>query len=413
MRRVLIGLLVMMCLCTPAHALSVTGDLNGDKLVSESELVSDVLAYLNATYLGGEMQHLNITQLREAAHIHMYYPRTIVDSANRTVTIYRPADRIVTLFPTALRVVVQLDAADRIVGVCNRTIAYADNMVVVRAHPEIRKLPDVGMYNDPNAEKILSLKPDVIFAYAGVPDVADALQKSTDIPVVCLNPSPTGNEYSAQGGPFETWRLAGVVLEKEERAEELIAYCKEEFAKITAITSKIPDEDKPRVYFCHAHRATDITRAVTSYDPLDIAGGINVAGNLSGSGPSVVVDVSKEQIIAWNPDIILIHSFSKTPTLSIEGVLSDPDLQTVNAVKNKTVYYTKGWYIGWDPATGVAECFYMAKLFHPEKFSTLNVEKEDNAILKEFYGADGLYTWILDHVGNYHTWNTTSSSTTP
>lgn len=84
-------------------------------------------------------------------------------------------------------------------------------------------------------------------------------------------------------------------------------------------------------------------------------------------------------------------------------MLSDPDLQTVNAVKNKTVYYTKGWYMGWDPATGVAECFYMAKLFHPEKFSTLNVEKEDNAILKEFYGADGLYTWILDHVGNYHT----------
>jgi len=315
----------------------------------------------------------------------------------------------VTLFPAVLRIVVQLDAADRIVGVSDRTLSYADNMVVVQAHPEIRKLPDVGMYNDPNAEKILSLKPDVIFAYAGVPDVADALQKSTGIPVVCLNPSPTGNEYSAQGGPFETWRLTGVVLEKEERAEELIAYSKEEFAKITAITSKIPDEDKPRVYFCHAHRATDITRAVTSYDPLDIAGGINVAGNLTASGPSVVVDVSKEQIIAWNPDIILIHSFSKTPSLSVEGVLSDPDLQTVNAVKNKTVYYTKGWYIGWDPATGVTECFYMAKLFYPERFSTLNVERESNEILKKFYGADGLYTWTLEHVGNYYTGNTSTT----
>jgi hypothetical protein len=33
------------------------------------------------------------------------------------------------------------------------------------------------------------------------------------------------------------------------------------------------------------------------------------------------------------------------------------------------------------------------------------MEQKGNEVLKEFYGADGLYTWTLDTVGNYYTWN--------
>ena len=76
----------------------------------------------------------------------------------------------------------------------------------------------------------------------------------------------------------------------------------------------------------------------------------------------------------------------------------------MNAVKAGDVYYTKGFYIGWDPASGIAESFYLAKLFHPDIFEDLNVEERGNDIFEEFYGADGLYTWMLDSVGNYHRW---------
>jgi len=331
---------------------------------------------------------------------------TLIDQADRTVTVPKPVERVVTLFPSVMRIILHLGAVDKIVGVSERTHNYGENMVAVRAYPELEELPCAGNYNDPNLETLVTLNPDVIFMYAGVSDVADATQEKVGIPVVCLKPSPTGEEFSAPGGPFETWRLAGMVLGEKERAraEELISYCKEEIEKVLRITSEIPEREKPTVYFCHAHRASDITRAVTSYDPIDIAGGINVAAEIRPDSGSVVVDISKEQIIKWNPDIILIHSFSKEPTLSIEKVLSDPTLQTVSAVKNKRIYYTKGWYIGWDPATGLTECFYMAKLFHPTLFKDLDVEEEGNEILKRFYGADGLYTWILER-GNYYTWD--------
>jgi len=136
-------------------------------------------------------------------------------------------------------------------------------------------------------------------------------------------------------------------------------------------------------------------------DEIDFAGGINEADELSSCS---VVEISLEKIIEWNPDIILIHSFSKEPDISVEDVLSDPRLQTVNAVKNGDVYYTKGFYIGWDPASGIAESFYLAKLFHPDLFKDLNVEVKGNEIFEKFYGAPDLYTWMLDSVGNYYRW---------
>jgi iron complex transport system substrate-binding protein len=76
---------------TAAQGVVVPGDKNGDKIVSKDELASVILPYM----LGAG--HLGLDEVREIAHIHVYYPKTIVDSAGRTVTIYRPVERIVTL----------------------------------------------------------------------------------------------------------------------------------------------------------------------------------------------------------------------------------------------------------------------------------------------------------------------------
>ncbi|HID20393.1 MAG TPA: hypothetical protein EYP28_05610 [Methanophagales archaeon] len=326
---------------------------------------------------------------------------TLLDVSDRTVTVPRPIERIVSLSIDDLRTVTALDAVDKIVARPDYVDKYADKLMPVQAHPEIKEIPTAGPYKDPNLELIVSLKPDVIFAYGGsaaYTDVANEMQDKACIPVVCV-------KHSTESGfqfKFEAFELVGKVIGEDERAEELISYANDEIAKVSEITSEIPDNEKPKVYFFSAHRATFIERAVPCYGPIDLAGGINVAEELPGCS---VVEVSIEQIIIWNPDIILIHSFSKDPRISVESVLSDPRLQTVNAVKNESVYYTKGFYIGWDPSSGIAETFYLAKLFHPTKFEDLDVEKEGNEIYKEFYGADGLYTYMLEYAGNYYRWD--------
>jgi iron complex transport system substrate-binding protein len=389
------------------YTLEIFGNANMDNTIDEKD-IEYIKEIINGTTESTKFADANLDgkiDVEDIVQIQSIISKdetkiAVVDSSGRSVIVPRPVNRIVSLSIDDLRVLAALGAVDKIVGRPEYVDKYADKLLPLQAHPEIKDIPSAGGYKTPNLEVILSLKPDVIFAYGGssaYTDIADDIQYKTNIPVVCIHHS-TESGYKFDLNAF---RLVGIVVGKQDRAEELIAYADKEIAELLEKTSKILESEKPRVYFFSAHEADFIENAVPCYGPIDVAGGINVAKEL----PScTVADISIEQVINWNPDIILIHSFSKEPAISVEDVLSDARLQSINAEKTGKVYYTKGFYIGWDPASGIAESFYLAKLFHPEVFKDLNVEEMGNDILKEFYGADGLYTWTLDSVGNYYRW---------
>ena len=332
---------------------------------------------------------------------------TLLDLADRIVTINKPIERVVLAdLHDSINLLVQLGAEDKIVAITEgikkngygqlidpKPSSWWTPLQVVA--PELKDLPTVGTWKDPSVETIVSLEPDVAFVYCvrGL-DTPNTIQDKTGIPTLCVN--DLGGTTWAKLDDLEIYRLVGEIMDKEERAEELISYANEKIEEITGVTSEIPDGEKPSVYM--AAWMVYLTKTPLHYDPIDIAGGINVA---KGSGPNLfMIEVSKEQIIAWNPNIIVIH---RVPTSKShvwgnkrEDILSDPDLRIVNAVKDKRVYYTKGFCAGWDPATGLAETLYLAKLFHPDKFEDVDIEEEGNKILEQFYGVDGLYTEMAE-----------------
>ena len=255
------------------------------------------------------------------------------------------------------------------------------------------ELPEVGDWRTINAELVVPLKPDLIFDGASE---ADATQEKTGTPTVVI--SSSGHDLDSMYKEFETM---GVLLEKEQEAEELISFVKEKVDKLEDVTSKIPESDKPRVYFATRSQGYlgVVTRTTGRYYPMDIAGGINVAKGISGS------TVSKEQIIAWNPAMFLVVRYAGRPGDPVELVVSDPDLQTVDAVKNRTVYYTShGYCYGTPQDKNLAAAFYLAKLFHPDKFEDLDVEEEGNEIYERFLGVDGLYSEYADYEGWLREW---------
>ena len=358
-----------------------------DNELTKEELVNDaILPYML------EEGDFKLDDVGDAAWIYAYWdgkPMTIIDNIDRVVTFYRPVERIVSTFPSLTRVIVEVGGLDRLVGVTDSALRSTKFLYVI-AHPEIKELSGVGTYREPHMEQIVSLKPDVVISGTSAVQT-NAIQERTGIPTVGLSTS-----YPYEGNAFEGYRLAGRVMGNEERAEELISFVNEEFDKILAATSEIPDSEKVKAYFC-----SGITRPhLTEYGQIEIAGGINVA---AGSGFGWSTPTTKEQVIKWNPDIILIHSTGKTHRAgsSIEDILLDPDLQSINAVKNGTVYYSKGGLTGRNPATGVTEVPYMAKLFYLDKFKDLDVEEEGNRILEEFYGVDGLYTFMQENFDLY------------
>ena len=326
---------------------------------------------------------------------------TVIDAMDRTVTISMPIERIASSsMPQDIRTICALGAADKIVGVADAITAddAADRYpAICMSHPELTELPIAGSpyYGGPNLEVIASLEPDlVLVSFAD----ADAVQEAIGVPTIA-----TGVDYDAvKLKGFKQLKTMGYVLNEQGRAEELSSYFNDKLDEVRDVTSDIPNDEKPGVYLAF-WGALIWTPAF--YGPVEVAGGEHVAEE-GAPGPydPMMWVVSKEQVIAWNPDIILIHSFSPgTHMFSIEDVLSDPDLQSVSAVQSEKVYYTKGFQFGWDPATGVIECFYMGKLFHPEEFADLDVEKESNEILEEVYGVDGIWAEMTE-LFDLYTW---------
>ena len=354
--------------------------------------------FADANYDGGidgaDIAHIESLLAEEETEV------TMTDSRDRVITIKTPLQRVVSGFPGAVTFAAHMRAVDRIIGVDQNTVKNADSQFFGHAYPEIKDCPIVGTFSEINQEMIITLKPDIIFAasWGYDEDVAKEMQKNTGTAVYYLG-HQTKKSWT-EGGYFEIWRKMGILYGKQKLAEELIAYWSDETEKVTKITSEITEEDRVKVYICGFTKA-GILGTQCGYDPIDIGGGKNVADKVLPTTNFGVAAVPKEQIIQWNPDVILIHRASSKPWHTIEDILSDPTFQTINAIKNQDVYHIRVGWQGSEPAGQLTECFYLAKLFYPEKFSDLNVESEGNAILKKYFGVNGLYTWTQSHCGLY------------
>jgi len=308
----------------------------------------------------------------------------IVDQLEREVYVKR-AERIVSLWPEATRVLFALGVGNRVVGVdsASRTCP-----ILTRAFPQIVNITDVGSVGGTfDVEKIAELKPDVIFARTDDRELAESIQTKLNVPVICVRFSPPGK----RDWSYDIISIIGAAVGRSQRADQLKAYLEEKLSEITKITSTIPDSGKPRVYQA---RADDLLKTLVWSSEIIYGGGINVAYNPQQQAPWI--SVSLEQVILWNPDAIILHGFGR---FKPEDLYSDPNWQTIKAVKERRVYkLTMGW-VGWDPAGTVIQTMQCAKVFHPDKFENLNVESEANEIFKFVYGVDGLYSRLKKDYG--------------
>jgi len=363
----------------------VLGDLDGDKIVSESELADNILLYLTATYLGESNEHLKLDKLREAAHIHRYYPRAIIDSAGRNVTIYKPLKRIVVFNSETVETMRSLNATDKIVGVGEYTIK--DKIFF----PEFTNYPNVGSVWSPNYEEVLNCNPDAVFLYATCsPSYCEAIQNKlneldSDIIVVrldCFKPASYAKEVED----------LGYILEKEEEARTLVGFYEGVLNSIKEKVDAIPDEGRPEVYFEAYDRYKTAGRESGWHQKLIAAGANNIFSDLSGG----YVYVDAEEVVKRNPEFIVSapsyyaggYDTDDITELSNpwKEIVSRPELAKVNAVKNGNVYVLSS-----DAFGGVRHFVaiaYMAKRFHPRLFEDLDPKAIHQEYLIRFQGLD-------------------------
>ena len=136
-------------------------------------------------------------------------------------------------------------------------------------------------------------------------------------------------------------------------------------AEVKAATDPIAEEDRPRTLYFMNFLSSLRVAGGKSYNNfyIDLAGGKNVAADLG-----MFVEVGIEQIIAWDPEVILLNGFEAK--LSPQDVYDNPLLADVSAVKNRRVYKMPLGGYRWDPPNQESPLtwLWLSMILHPDKF---------------------------------------------
>lgn len=327
---------------------------------------------------------------------------TLIDAAGRTVCIPARVNRVISPFTMYTRLIAALGGCDKLVGISHTCLLPEE---LYGCNGVLGQLPDIGPFGA-NIELIASLNPDLIFASQS--DIGTFTSK-TDASVVAVSFSDNLSMLEMFNRQID---IIGKALRLEKQADSLKTFISAVLEPVITVTSNIPDTARPRVYFAWTSWTGDILNTVCEFDPIELAGGINVAReatNFSKGERGILV--SREHILKWNPEFIFIsryqpqkwHQNGTTSPIpvTIQNVIDKRFLQTVDAVKNKNVFYTTAFCNWWPHQRALVQILYMAKLFHPGLFADLDVEEQGNKIFKRFYGEDSLYTTMAEELELY------------
>jgi len=211
------------------------------------------------------------------------WTKTFTDDMGRKVELSESPTRIVSLAPSITEMLFYLDLGERVVGVtafCN----YPE---------EARRKPSIGFMINPDLEKIVSLQPDLVFATAegNRRDVVDTLER-VGIKVYVLAP------YRLED-IFREILSIGEITGEGDRARERV---KELKARVEAIRHKTEGVKGIKIlYLISTDPIISVGKGSFIHDIIEIAGGENVAANLSTRYPRMQM----EDIVVRDPEVIL------------------------------------------------------------------------------------------------------------
>lgn len=302
--------------------------------------------------------------------------RQITDAAGRVVTLPARVTRVADPWHANNATVLMLGGADKLVAT---TVQAQRQPWLQRLYPRIAAVPAAfDASGDVNLETLIGARPDVILmAWDGgaLPKWADAVT-ARGIPFVLM-------PNTSLAGLQTTVKLTGEVLGSEEArvASDFNAFFAANIRRVLAKTANLPAASRPRVL----HTATAGIVAIDGRDTviddwIRIAGGVNAA-DVAGNGRPVTL----EQIVAWNPDVIIVGS-APNPA-NRQAILDDPRWRQIEAVKRGRVYANPSGAYLWDrhSAEAALQVLWAAKTLHPALFADVDIGRETRAFYARFF----------------------------
>ncbi|MDI6892848.1 MAG: cobalamin-binding protein [Actinomycetota bacterium] len=272
------------------------------------------------------------------------FPIELADDLGRKVTIDKKPERIVSLAPSNTEILFALGLDDSIVGVTD----FCD-------YPEEAKSKEkIGGFSDPNIEKIVEVKPDLILATGMHQKILGQLE-NVGLTVFVL-------DSKGIGGVIDGIEKIGKLTGEEEAAQEVVSEMRRKMNEVEEKVAGLSDEQKPLVYYeVWNDPIMTVGPGALMYEIIQVAGGKNIAADAQEEYPKLSLEV----LIGKNPQVIIAS----------KGSMGDPGKvkerkgwEDISAVKEGKVYIIdedKVVRAGPRVVDGLVE---VAKILHSELF---------------------------------------------
>lgn len=287
--------------------------------------------------------------------------KVIKDIDGKEVTVPTNPERIADLWHANNQVVLLLGGAEKLVSTTTNVKSLA---WFKQVYPGIEKVDAPVKGTDVNMEQLLADKPEVLLA-SSKEQIAKAAEAG--IPAVHVE--------------FQNFADLKRTDEAIERAEKYLAYLEK---NETLIKERLKDvTESPKVL--HIAGGSDLTKVDGSNSLIGEWMKLSGAKN-SLDGVENLKNISLEQIIASQPEYIIIGGADAQK--GVDAIKADAAWADVPAVKNGKIIKNPVGTFNWDrySAEEALQILWAAKLFHPEKFSDIDLVKETREFYSTFYG---------------------------
>ena len=296
---------------------------------------------------GGDDQHTG----DEAA------TRVFTDSCGREVTVPANVEKVAVSGPLA-QIVVFAMAPDKLVGIANAWDESAAQFLDTKYYdlPLLGQL--YGGKGEMNLETLLAAAPDVVIDVGepkgSIAEDMDALQEQTGIPFVHIDAKLASMD--------ETYTMLGDLLGMADEAKALADYCRTTYDSVKSAVDGVEKADL--LYITGDTGLNVIAQGSFHAEVIDLlSSNLAVVDEPSSKGSGNEVDM--EQILNWNPDVILF-----TPGSIYATVGEDAAWQGVTAIQNGAYYEVPmgpyNW-MGFPPSVQrLLGMQWMAKVLYPD-----------------------------------------------
>ncbi len=273
-----------------------------------------------------------------------FQPGAFVDDMGREVSISKVPQRIVSHVPSITETLFALGLGERVVGVSD----YCD-------YPEEAKLkPSVGNYFNPSIENIVALEPDLVLTDGHSEGIKQL--DTLGIKFIVIDPKDID-------GFFRDIELLGKVTNSEKKAKGLIEDMQK---RISYVINRVKDASRIKTFYIID--ATDLNNPWTAGPGSFVDSLITMAGgeNIASKAPSAWVQLSIEQIVSADPEIIILPAKHGTAFTLPEVLKGHPAWGGTTAAKSGRIYGIDSDLVDRSGPRIVQGLEEIAKIIHPE-----------------------------------------------